>query len=603
MCLVPARGEANEVTDVRRILIVYENESTLRAVVEVASGMRQGFADGAPTRIEYYSEFLDAVRFPQAEHLRRQAELLTAKYSKIPIDIVLAGGPGALTFMLEHRETIAPGAPVVFGGVSESSLSSISLPRDIWGVVSRFDPVGTLDLARQLQPQAQQLVVLTGSSEFDRQWQIRARRELSGRQDGLSVQYLSGLTLDGFKDAVARLPRDAMLLILTVFEDASGRTFVPRDVAAEIAAASAAPAYSVYSTYIGTGVVGGFVETFEGVGLDMAALANRIMADQSPREQIIASTGRLVVDWRQLQRWDISEERLPPSTLLEFHELTTWERYRAEILGAMAIIALQAATIAGLVVIDRRRRTMKEELALERLELAHLSRTSQLGQLSGAFAHELNQPLTSILANAEAGARLLEKDPLDLDELRDILGDIATDDRRAAGVIAQLRQLMLKGEVELEPLDLNKVVAATVELTRGELVARQTTVDVHREQKELLVNGNFSQLQQIVLNLMLNASQAMAHLPSSQRRITIETRMRDDGTRELSVADRGPGISPEMREGAFKPFVSGGGKSMGLGLPICRSIALAHGGTLGFDEYEAGGARVVLTLPPISRNA
>jgi len=218
--------------------------------------------------------------------------------------------------------------------------------------------------------------------------------------------------------------------------------------------------------------------------------------------------------------------------------------------------------------------------------------------LSGAFAHELNQPLTSILANAEAGARLLQHVPPDTEELKDILGDIVEEDKRAAGVIAQLRQLMVKGETKLDPMDLNEAVAATIALARSELVARQTKWDFDREPQDLPVRGNLVQLQQVILNLILNSTDAMSQLAPSERRIAIATRKRHDGFRELAVSDRGPGLSPEMRAEAFKPFVSTKAKGLGLGLAICRSIALAHGGTLKFDEHKTDGARVILVLPP-----
>ena len=259
---------------------------------------------------------------------------------------------------------------------------------------------------------------------------------------------------------------------------------------------------------------------------------------------------------------------------------------------------MQSATIAALVVQERRRRRIAEELAVERLELAHLSRTSQLGALSGALAHELNQPLASILANAEAGSRLLEAAPPDLKELSDILADIADDDRRAAGIITQLRRLMVKGGTELERLDLNQIVAATVTLARSELIARQTRVEFRQGQPEVIVRGNLPQLQQVVLNLMLNAAEAMAELPAAERRIVVETRVREDGFREVAVADRGRGLWPKSQADAFKPFVSTKPNGLGFGLSICRSIAQAHGGTLAFDERAGEGARIVLTLPP-----
>ena len=213
----------------------------------------------------------------------------------------------------------------------------------------------------------------------------------------------------------------------------------------------------------------------------MAALTDQYFAGATPTSQIIRSEGAPIVDWRQLTRWGIDAARLPKGAERQFYEPTAWEKYRALIIWAIAVIVLQMATIAALIIQDRRRRRIEQELALERLELAHLSRRTHLGELSGAFAHELNQPLTSILANAEAGSRLLQRDPPDIEELKEILGDIVEEDKRAAGVIAQLRQLMIKGEVKLDPLDLNEAVSATIALTRSELAARQTNWEFRHE--------------------------------------------------------------------------------------------------------------------------
>ena len=151
------------------------------------------------------------------------------------------------------------------------------------------------------------------------------------------------------------------------------------------------------------------------------------------------------------------------------------------ILLVIAVMALQAAMIAALVAQARRRRNAEQELAIQRRELAHFSRTSVSGELSGALAHELNQPLTSILANAEAGARLLEEEPADKQEIKEILSDIVAEDKRAAAVIAQLRRLMLKGETDRERVDLDQVVGATLALLGSELVARQTKIELSRD--------------------------------------------------------------------------------------------------------------------------
>ncbi len=277
--------------------------------------------------------------------------------------------------------------------------------------------------------------------------------------------------------------------------------------------------------------------------------------------------------------------------------VSLWQEYWLEITLTVLVVLLQAAMIIALVLQEQRRRRLQAELALERLELAYLSRTSQMGALSGALAHELNQPLTAILANAETGRRLLDAQQVDLRELRDIMDDIVLDNRRAATVISQLRSLMLRGETTLESMDLNLAVTTTMGLAHSELLARQTRVDVMLDMPDVPVRANLPQLQQVILNLLLNAADAMAHLPPAMREIAVRTRKRDNGFCELTVTDRGIGISPEKRAEVFKPFVSTKKASLGLGLAICRSIAQAHGGALSFDDNFDEGARAIFTLP------
>jgi C4-dicarboxylate-specific signal transduction histidine kinase len=285
------------------------------------------------------------------------------------------------------------------------------------------------------------------------------------------------------------------------------------------------------------------------------------------------------------------------------HLIALLEKYRTEMLLLLGAMLLQGGTIAALFVQHRRKRRLESELALERLELSYLSRTCQLGELSGALAHELNQPLTSILANAEAARSLLDKTPLDLEELHAIVEDIVLDDKRAAGVIAQLRSLMIRGESRLDPMDLNEAINTTLTLARSEMLARQTQVDATLDIPHIQIHGNLAQLQQVVLNLILNAADAMADLPPSSREIVIETRNRGCGLCELTVTDCGAGIDPERQQDIFKPFVSTKKASLGLGLAICRSIVQAHGGTLRFDERMKRGARAILVLPMAGEEA
>jgi signal transduction histidine kinase len=582
---------------VHRILLIYENEPTQPAVQEIAAGFHRRMA-GRQARLEIYSEYLDLTRFPSDDWRRRLADVLVAKYAGVDLGLVIAVGPNASRFVIDNRAALARGAPLLFGAVSGSAEDE---ERQTLGrsVVSRYDVRGLLDLVRSLQPRATRATVLTGSSVFDRDWERVARRDLGDSHAGFAVDYVSGLSLDGFVQAARGLPPDTVAVILAVSEDSTGRKLVPRDAAAAIAATASVPAYSVYDTYLGGGVTGVWGEPFESVGSRLADVARSMLDGDSDLPAVLESQPHAIVDWRQLKRWGIDAAALPKGAEIRYHTPTAWEEYRTEILAAAALILLQAALIAALIVQGRRRRRAEEEAAVGRLELTHLARTAVLGELSGAFAHELNQPLTAILANAEAGKRMLEKGDADLAELEEILREIADDDRRAASVITGLRRLLVKREAVLEPVDINQIVSATLGLANSDLLARRTQVEFRRAQGSIAVLGNFSQLQQVVLNLVLNAADAMARLPAASRVVVVETANGDDGFGRVAVSDSGPGLTSDLREKAFEPFVSTKPNGLGLGLAICRSIITAHGGRIGFDADRVPGARVVLALPKL----
>jgi PAS domain S-box-containing protein len=241
-------------------------------------------------------------------------------------------------------------------------------------------------------------------------------------------------------------------------------------------------------------------------------------------------------------------------------------------------------------------RRAEAEAQQQRLEVAHLSRVAMLGELSGALAHELNQPLTAILANARAAQRLLRLSSPDLDELRDILEDIAQDDRRAGEVIERLRAFLRKGAMQPGHLDLNEVVTEVLGLVHSDLIQRRVTVDARLAAALPTVFADRVQLQQVLLNLLLNACDAMAADSRGEKRVTIQTTESATGGVELSVADQGTGIPPDEMERVFEPFVTSKPHGLGLGLAICRSIVTAHGGRLWAENNEDGGATFNLVL-------
>lgn len=249
-------------------------------------------------------------------------------------------------------------------------------------------------------------------------------------------------------------------------------------------------------------------------------------------------------------------------------------------------------------------RTSLQELRAEtaqvlqlRHELTHLSRVAMLGELSGAVAHELNQPLTSILSNAQAALRLLNREGVHKNEISEILADIVAEDKRADAIITRLRTLLRKGEVQLQQVDINNIIQEVIALEHSDLLARNIVVSTQLAASLPAICADRVQIQQVLLNLIINANDAMSGNAPSERLLEITTRALDGARVEIAVRDRGHGINERDSEKIFQAFFTSKTHGLGLGLAICRSIVSAHKGELRVRNNKRGGATFYLTLP------
>ncbi len=250
------------------------------------------------------------------------------------------------------------------------------------------------------------------------------------------------------------------------------------------------------------------------------------------------------------------------------------------------------------------RKQTELEAARQQQDLAHLARVTTLGELSCSLAHELTHPLTAILSNAQAAQRFLARDDADLNEVREILNDIVTEDQRAGEVIHRLRLLLKKGEPQkhCDDVDLNEVVRDVLKLMRNNLINQNVTVDTDLAQNLAAVTGDRVQLQQVLLNLMLNACEAIADCDSSERQLLIASKL-ENGAVRISVTDRGGGIPEEKMEQVFERFFTTKKEGMGLGLSICRTIINAHRGKIWATNNGHCGATFHFSLPIVRSDA
>ena len=304
-----------------------------------------------------------------------------------------------------------------------------------------------------------------------------------------------------------------------------------------------------------------------------------------------------IFDWRELQRWGISEARLPPGSDIRFRDPTAWDLYRWQIMLVAAALLTQTALIIGLFYEHRRRRNAEAASLSAMGKLADMNRVATAGELTASIAHEVKQPLAAMVANANAALRWLTNKTPNLDEALAALKRVVSDGHRTAEVIGSVRAMFKKEGQERAPVDLNDLIQDVLALLRGELKKRGIVVQTGLSWPLPLAVGHSGQLQQVILNLVRNAADAMDSVAGRARILRVKSAVHDPDGVLVSVEDSGTGIDPKDIDRIFDSFFTTKSHGMGIGLSICRSIIEAHGGRLWASSSIGHGTVFNIQLP------
>jgi signal transduction histidine kinase len=593
--MVPSRLPAQQG---RAQSILFLDQSDLRGPFyqNVFVAFRERVAAGAQSHITLYQESFSLGRFGGAAYEQILRRYLRDKYREKPIDLIVAIGPATLELVLRWHDELWSGIPVVFGLVDEGNLAGMKLPPGVTGGTVRLHLADEVAVARAVV-RGLNSIVLVGD-DWDRQTIFRHwKDEIQAATAGLQVSTLIGLPIEELKRRVSVLPDKSAIICSAIYSDGEGGSYSPDVLLGVVAKSANRPIVAGAETYLEAGAIGGAMLDPRAIGDDAAGRALRIINGQTlPDSQITSADAvKPIFNWRQMQRWNVSAADLPSSSEIRFRDPGLWEQYRWQSTLVIAIVLIEAVLISILLQ-ERRKRNAAELEAQRRLsELAHVHRQAIAGELSSSLAHELNQPLGSILTNSETAELILNSPQPDLNELKEILADIRHDDLRASQVITHMRSLLKKTPFELKNIDLDEVVRDAFDLMSAEAAMRNVALYFMPSLRPLRVMGDPVQLQQVVLNLITNGMDAMSAMPFG--RTIIGRTQRTDGRAQLSISDSGPGISAEKLEEIFEPFFTTKEQGMGIGLAIARTIVQAHKGQIWAEDQPEGGAVFCITLP------
>lgn len=597
--LMPQQRCLAEVPVPYRVLILHSFGRDFPPFGSATRSFRTELAQKTPRPIEFLDASLEMARFDGVANEQPLIDFLAAVFADQEPDLVATVGAPAMFFILRNQATLFPEAPLLTIGVEKRRLPG---PGEAGPAASSYTDVdlpAILHNVRTVLPRTRNLYVVSGAAPVDRFWMNQVRDEWTPLAPDIKFHWLDDRPIARLKSELANLPPDSAIFCGIVSRDVAGVPFLDQDALDQIRPHVSAPVFGFSREQLGRGIVGGPLVDMARIGSQAAAAGAAILAGENPHDEHLQAVTLSPpgYDWRELDRWKIRKSQLPPGSILLFEPPSLWEERRGMVLSVLAVLVIQSALIALLVAARKRAAESNAKLERNRNELAHLSRVNTLGELSCALAHELNQPLGSILSNAQAARRLIHRESPPIEEVSEILDDIVSEDRRAGDVIKRLRALLERGELHPAPSDMDECLDAVLTLMKSELASHGVTLIRERSAVPAMVMADRVQLQQVFLNLIANARDALAGQAGDKRHIWLSTSAHGENFR-LTVKDSGPGVA-EAPEKWFEPFFTTKPHGLGMGLPICRSIIEAHQGRLWAEACQGHGSVFMLSLPSV----
>ena len=567
--------------------------------------LRSTLKNGSSVRIETYSEYVRN-KVSGTDYEKELVALLRRKYEGKKFDLIFTIGAYPISMSVRNRAELFPGTPIVFLTIDPRNIQNLFPAPGVTGVWGEINFKPNLELALKLHPGTKRVVRIQGVSEIDKFWATKAKEDFREYEPRLEFSDLSGMTIPEMRNALAGLPPDTIVFFISSIQDKAGNAYESPDYLRQISSASTAPIYGTTDAHLGVGAVGGSVLSFEALGGEAGRVGLRVLAGERP--EAIAPHGVhsvVIFDWRELKRWGISEQQLPPGSVVQFKVPSFWERYKWYLIGTFTLLVLQTSLIAVLLFERGRRRRAKEALDRLNAELeeriaartaALADKSKELETFAYSVAHDLKAPLRGI----NGYTRLLIEDfSKDLNgEAQTFLKTIQSSSEEMNELIDDLLAYshIERREFKSDRIDLQPLVSAVVEQKSRELTGGDIEFISNINGVSIVADSNG--LVQSLRNYIDNAVKFSARVSRPRIEIGCNETAQDI---VLWVRDNGIGFNMKYHDQIFGIFQrlnrSEEYPGTGIGLAIVRKAMERMGGRAWAESEPGHGATFYLEIP------
>jgi signal transduction histidine kinase len=589
---------------VKNVVVFFSLGSNLTSYQYLLDGFKSTLNQNTYQPGNLIVEFMDIGRSYNEDHARQIIEMYNTKSYNTNFDLLVTVGPGINDLLLKYGQNLLKTTPVINLDLEiqgRITLQDLKVKNGI-EVLAKFKVGKTLKAAFALFPEYKNVYVISGTSNVDSFFTSLVEKSKSEFEPEYNFKFISGISMDSTIRLVKKIPSNSILFVPNYNNDAGNMTFSTPEALKFISNNALAPVFTISDVFSKKeGGIGGYVFSYTFYGKETGRIANEILKGKLPKDIRVNENSlyQYIYDWQQLKRWNLLDSKaIPADSIFYNKDFDFFAEYKWYIIISILFLIFETLLILYLFRLNKRQKAIvkqKAEADILYRNLAREQRMMTMVQLTASLSHELSQPLTSILYNTQACLQYQKSGEAEPGMIEELLIKIINEDKRAGNLISSVRSLMKLEVRDKEKVDLNANLQETVSLFEPEAKQKQINVILLLQKNPIFVYGDKIQLQQVLLNLLYNATHVFENTDRENRTIHIFQKV-EKGSVIVSVRDSGPGIDEEIKKNIFNPFITSRTNGLGIGLALSRTIIVNHNGEIWAENVPGGGAEFSFKL-------